>query len=65
MSRLRLKGGPRRARTRDFDISPFFGIVKPTLESGFDYRTLVWAPDSGEKEVAREPDPKEEHREVP
>ena len=29
---------------RDFDISPFFAIVKPTLESGFDYRRLVWAP---------------------
>ena len=28
---------------RDFDISPFFAIVKPTLESGFDYRALVWA----------------------
>lgn len=27
---------------RDFDISPYFRIVKPTLESGFDYRKLVW-----------------------
>lgn len=35
---------------RDFDISPFFGIVKPTLESEFDYRTLVWEPDSGDHE---------------
>jgi hypothetical protein len=23
---------------RDFDVSPFFQIVKPTIESGFDYR---------------------------
>ena len=28
---------------RDFDISPYFQIVKPTLEQGFDYRELVWA----------------------
>jgi len=27
---------------RDFDISPFFQIVKPTIESGFDYRALRW-----------------------
>ena len=28
---------------RDFDVSPFFSIVKPGLD-GFDYRTLVWQP---------------------
>lgn len=28
---------------RDFDISPYFSVVKPTLESGFDYRALNWA----------------------
>ena len=27
---------------RDFDLSPFFRIVKPTLEYGFDYRQMVW-----------------------
>ena len=27
---------------RDFDISPYFQVVKPTLESGFDYKSLVW-----------------------
>jgi hypothetical protein len=27
---------------RDFDLSPYFRIVKPTLEQGFDYRTLRW-----------------------
>lgn len=27
---------------RDFDLSPYFRIVKPTLESGFDYRSIVW-----------------------
>ncbi len=28
---------------RDFDLSPYFQIVKPTLEAGFDYRRLKWA----------------------
>lgn len=28
---------------RDFDISPYFAVVKPTLVQGFDYRKLVWA----------------------
>ena len=27
---------------RDFDISPYFAIVKPTIESGFDYKALKW-----------------------
>jgi Permuted papain-like amidase enzyme, YaeF/YiiX, C92 family len=29
---------------RDFDISPFFSIVKPTIAAGFDYRTVEWGP---------------------
>jgi Permuted papain-like amidase enzyme, YaeF/YiiX, C92 family len=28
---------------RDFDISPYFEIVKPTIVSGFDYTALHWA----------------------
>ena len=28
---------------RDFDISPYFRVVKPTLETGFDYKKLDWA----------------------
>lgn len=28
---------------RDFDISPYFRIVKPSLEAGFDFRALRWA----------------------
>lgn len=27
---------------RDFDISPYFLVVKPLLENGFDYRSLTW-----------------------
>src|SRR5271169_6193033 len=28
---------------RDFDISPYFEIVKPTIVYGFDYTALHWA----------------------
>jgi hypothetical protein len=28
---------------RDFDISPYFEVVKPTIELGFDYTALHWA----------------------
>jgi hypothetical protein len=30
---------------RDFDISPFFAILKPTIEVGFDYKKIVWCTD--------------------
>ena len=30
------------SQPRDFDISPYFAIVKPTLVHGFDYRKLHW-----------------------
>lgn len=29
---------------RDFDLSPYFKVVKPTLEYGFDYKRIEWAP---------------------
>lgn len=35
---------------RDFDISPYFAIIKPTIEMGFDYKQLVWSSD-----IAHEP----------
>ena len=28
---------------RDFDISPYFNVVKPTITQGFDYKRLNWA----------------------
>ena len=50
------RGGSRQARKeilhirdsslympRDFDISPYFEVVKPTIETGFDYTALHWA----------------------
>jgi len=27
---------------RDFDVSPYFRIIKPTVEGGFDYQSLEW-----------------------
>jgi len=30
---------------RDFDISPFFAVLKPTIEVGFDYKRIVWCSD--------------------
>jgi hypothetical protein len=37
---------------RDFDISPYFDVVKPTLVKGFDYKAMAWAdllPADGDK----------------
>lgn len=34
---------------RDFDVSPYFKIIKPTLEIGFDYRKLRWADDDDKR----------------
>lgn len=31
---------------RDFDLSPYFRIVKPTLEYGFDYKAIEWHPET-------------------
>lgn len=28
---------------RDFDMSPYFAVLKPTIESGFDFRSVRWA----------------------
>jgi hypothetical protein len=27
---------------RDFDVSPYFRVVKPTIDQGFDYKRLIW-----------------------
>ena len=32
---------------RDFDVSPYFEVVKPRLAAGFDFRELVWADAGG------------------
>ncbi|NGN44125.1 lipo-like protein [Mesorhizobium sp. CGMCC 1.15528] len=38
---------------RDFDLSPYFQIVKPTLEYGFDYKTVTWGDE--QRPVEEEP----------
>lgn len=30
---------------RDFDLSPYFRVIKPTIELGFDYQALEWTDD--------------------
>lgn len=29
---------------RDFDISPYFQVIKPAIEAGFDYKKIAWNP---------------------
>jgi len=31
---------------RDFDVSPYFQVIKPTIERGFDYQSFAWADDT-------------------
>lgn len=37
---------------RDFDVSPYFQIIKPTLTLGFDFHRLVWAAENATPEDA-------------
>ncbi len=37
---------------RDFDASPYFQIVKPTLERGFDFHALKWLAEGAQSEGA-------------
>ncbi len=32
---------------RDFDVSPYFEVIKPRIEAGFDYRDIVWDGEGG------------------
>jgi Permuted papain-like amidase enzyme, YaeF/YiiX, C92 family len=40
---------------RDFDISPFFCVIKPTLVNGFDYQKIVWGPQDQQISKATQP----------
>ncbi|MCW3783170.1 YiiX/YebB-like N1pC/P60 family cysteine hydrolase [Defluviimonas salinarum] len=37
---------------RDFDLSPYFAVVKPHLQGGFDHRLLRWSDDAPSGEEA-------------
>lgn len=38
---------------RDFDLSPYFEIIKPTLQNKFDYRDLSWSGKVSKKDILR------------
>ena len=40
---------------RDFDLSPYFAVVKPTLEGGFNYKSLNWSDMAEEEGWPEEP----------
>jgi hypothetical protein len=40
---------------RDFDLSPYFEVVKPTIQAGFDYRKLNWSGKVSEIDTLRMP----------
>ena len=53
---------------RDFDLSPYFEIVKPTLAFGFDYKSLEWGDrrkDNAGDPVAAGKTPKSEEAAAP
>lgn len=39
---------------RDFDLSPYFAVIKPTIQAGFDYRKLSFAGKASEEDIDRE-----------
>ena len=40
---------------RDFDLSPYFQVIKPTLEMGFNYEELEWYEDPEDPDLAYRP----------
>ncbi len=36
---------------RDFDVSPYFEVIKPTLTAEFDFHRLHWAQDAGKTRI--------------
>lgn len=38
---------------RDFDLSPYFEVVKPTIAHGFDYKDFVWSGQTADRDVLR------------
>lgn len=39
---------------RDFDVSPYFAVIKPTLESAFDYQAISWEDEAAAARSLRE-----------
>lgn len=38
---------------RDFDLSPYFDIFKPTIEEGFDYKKLNWSGKISKRDILK------------
>jgi len=38
---------------RDFDLSPYFEVIKPTLSEGFNYKNMTWSGKTSDKDVLR------------
>lgn len=38
---------------RDFDLSPYFEVVKPTISQGFNYKNFVWSGQTADRDVLR------------
>ncbi len=36
---------------RDFDLSPYFSVIKPTIEAGFDHKSINWEPQTPPSEI--------------
>ena len=39
---------------RDFDLSPYFEIVKPTIRRGFDYKQLSFSGKVSDRDILRD-----------
>ncbi|MEO7159189.1 MAG: hypothetical protein ABIX00_01540 [Polaromonas sp.] len=37
---------------RDFDVSPYFAVIKPTLDAGFDFHALIWSSIDGPENLS-------------
>lgn len=38
---------------RDFDLSPYFEVVKPSIKQGFNYKNFVWSGQTADRDVLR------------
>ncbi len=46
----------------DFDLSPYFEIVKPTLATGFDYHSMQWADNTQQFEMLKSQNASDDHQ---
>lgn len=43
---------------RDFDLSPYFEVIKPTIRQGFNYKDFTWSGHTADRDVLRLENPK-------